>query len=73
MLARSITLLKLNGITTVQFQEGAVGGVRVSSLGGVKGQEGELARRPRNYQLMHFLLKFKQWAHIFKKCWSNFK
>ena len=48
MLTHSITLLKLNGMTTVQLQEGAVGSVQVSYLGGVKEQEGELAHRPSN-------------------------
>ena len=48
MLTHSIILVKLNGITTVQFQEGAVCSVRVSYLGGVKEQEGELPRRPSN-------------------------
>ena len=33
MHTHSIILVKLNGITTVQFQEGAVGSVRVSYLG----------------------------------------
>ena len=49
MPTHSIILVKLNGITTVQFQEGAVGSVRVSYLGGVKEQKGELAHRPSNY------------------------
>ena len=46
--SHSIILVKLNVITTVQFQEGAVGSVRVSYLGGVKEQEGELAHRRSN-------------------------